>query len=71
MNLLLDEHVVIISPLLVAVVGFLKERYRVSEEEKMIEVCVEIKSESICPVNFAFEVTLSTVGGSASELGLD
>ena len=68
MNLLLIEHIVIIiCTLLVAVVGFQKERYRVSEEGKEIEVCVEIKSMVDCPVAFSFELTLSTVEGSAGE----
>ena len=57
----------IISTLLVAVVGFQKERYRVSEEEKEINVCVVIKSQAECPVSFSFELTLSTVEGSAGE----
>ena len=66
-DLLLIEHIVIICTLLVAVVGFQKERYRVSEEGKEIEVCVEMKSQAECPVAFSFELTLSTVEGSAGE----
>ena len=49
-----------------AVVGLEKTFYSVSEDDGMLEVCAIVTSPDIgCPIQFPFQVSLSTTDGSA------
>ena len=49
-----------------AVVGLEKTIYSVSEDDGMLEVCAIVTTPDIgCPIQFPFQVSLSTTDGSA------
>ena len=49
-----------------AVVGLERTFYNVSEDDGVVEVCAIVYSPNFkCPINFAFNVKLSTSDGSA------
>ena len=51
-----------------AVVGLEKTIYNVSENVGMVEVCVIVYSPTVdCPIEFAFNVSLSTRDGTAGK----
>ena len=43
-----------------AFVGLEKTFYQVSEDVGVVEVCAIVYNPSPCPINFAFDVSLST-----------
>ena len=46
--------------------GLEKTFYSVSEDDGMLEVCANVTSPDIgCPIQFPFQVSLSTTDGSA------
>ena len=52
----------------VAEVGLERTIYQVSEDDGVVEVCVVVYSPVIeCPIQFAFEVRLSTTNNSAGK----
>ena len=51
-----------------AVVGLENTFYQVSEDVGVVEVCAVVYSPVIeCPIQFSFEVRLSTMDGSAGK----
>ena len=51
-----------------AVVGLQRTFYQVSEGVGVVEVCAIVHSPVVdCPIEFPFDVTLSTLNGSAGE----
>ena len=55
----------------VAVVGLERTFYQVSEDDGVVEVCAVVNSPVIeCPIQFPFDVRLSTINGLASKAGI-
>ena len=53
-----------------ALVGLESTSYNVSEDVGVLEVCVIVYSPTVpCPINFAFDVSLSTSNDSSSAYG--
>ena len=53
----------------VAVVGLEETFYRVSETDGVVEVCVVVYEPNIsCPIEFPFDIMLSTTEGSAGKV---
>ena len=53
-----------------ALVGLESTSYNVSEDVGVLEVCVIVYSPTVpCPINFAFDVNLSTSNDSSSAYG--
>ena len=55
-----------LSPAVSAIVGLERTFYQVSEDVGVVEVCAIVYSPNItCPIQFAFNINLSTSDGSA------
>ena len=61
-----DSHM---FPTPVAIVGLEETFYKVSEDESGVEVCAIVYSPNssiLCPINFAFGVSLSTISDDSA-----
>ena len=55
----------------VAVVGLERTYYNVSESVGVVEVCAVVyQPTGVCPIQFPFDVTLSTRDGSAGSVNI-
>ena len=62
-------NLIFLLPCEAAVVGLERTIDQVSEDVGVVEVCVIVNSPSVeCPIQFSFDVRLSTNNGTAGEL---